>query len=202
MLIPKKNRKLIYESLFREGVLVAKKDFNAPKHQDIDVPNLQVIKACQSLNSKGYVKTQFSWQYYYYSLTDEGIEFLREYLHLPSEIVPTTFKKQTRQANRTRETEGGDRDGAYQWFSSETVQGILKNLGSQNCYLHQSPLFKTPHTAARLTDKKFARSRGIDEIDFESSATVFDYPIVSNDIETKSCWNHHYLKSRRYGQHR
>ncbi|CAJ0901960.1 17362_t:CDS:2 [Entrophospora sp. SA101] len=118
MLIPKKNRKLIYESLFREGVLVAKKDFNAPKHQDIDVPNLQVIKACQSLNSKGYVKTQFSWQYYYYSLTDEGIEFLREYLHLPSEIVPTTFKKQTRQANRTRETEGGDRDGAYQFIRS------------------------------------------------------------------------------------
>ncbi|CAJ0766594.1 24081_t:CDS:2, partial [Entrophospora sp. SA101] len=70
MLIPKQNRKLIYE----KGVLVAKKDFNAPKHQDIDVPNLQVIKACQSLNSKGYVKTQFSWQYYYYSLTDEETE--------------------------------------------------------------------------------------------------------------------------------
>ncbi|CAG8645432.1 93_t:CDS:2, partial [Funneliformis caledonium] len=71
MLIPKKNRKSIYESLFKEGVLVAKKDFNAPKHTDIDVPNLHVIKACQSLNSKGYVKTQFSWQYYYYSLTDK-----------------------------------------------------------------------------------------------------------------------------------
>ncbi|CAH1762903.1 12516_t:CDS:2 [Entrophospora sp. SA101] len=200
MLIPKKNRKLIYESLFREGVLVAKKDFNAPKHQDIDVPNLQVIKACQSLNSKGYVKTQFSWQYYYYSLTDEGIEFLREYLHLPSEIVPTTFKKQTRQANRTRETEGGDRDGAYQFIRS---YGRGRGGDSKESRVTElSPLFKTPHTAARLTDKKFARSRGIDEIDFESSATVFDYPIVSNDIETKSCWNHHYLKSRRYGQHR
>ena len=47
MLIPKKNRKLIYEHLFKEGVLVAKKDFNAPKHDEIDVPNLQVIKAMQ-----------------------------------------------------------------------------------------------------------------------------------------------------------
>lgn len=47
MLIPKKNRKLIYEHLFKEGVLVAKKDFNAPKHDEVDVPNLQVIKAMQ-----------------------------------------------------------------------------------------------------------------------------------------------------------
>ena len=47
MLIPKKNRKLIYEHLFKEGVMVAKKDFNLPKHPDIDVPNLHVIKALQ-----------------------------------------------------------------------------------------------------------------------------------------------------------
>uniref|UniRef100_A0A1D1YNU3 40S ribosomal protein S10-B n=1 Tax=Anthurium amnicola TaxID=1678845 RepID=A0A1D1YNU3_9ARAE len=109
MLIPKQNRKLIYENLFKEGVLVAKKDFNAPKHQDIEVPNLQVIKACQSLHSKGYVNTQFSWQYYYYSLTDKGIEYLREYLHLPQEIVPATFKK-PRPAGRSR-TEGEGREG-------------------------------------------------------------------------------------------
>ena len=45
MLIPKKNRVSIYEYLFKEGVLVAKKDFFAPKHPEIDVPNLHVIKA-------------------------------------------------------------------------------------------------------------------------------------------------------------
>lgn len=57
-----------------EGILVAKKDFNAPSHIDLHkIPNLQVIKACQSLTSRGYVKTQFSWQYYYYTLTNEGI---------------------------------------------------------------------------------------------------------------------------------
>ena len=49
MLIPKKNRKLIYENLFKEGVMVAKKDFYAPKHNEIEgVPNLQVIKAMQA----------------------------------------------------------------------------------------------------------------------------------------------------------
>jgi len=38
---------MIYEYLFKEGVLVAKKDFQAPKHPEIDVPNLQVIKTLQ-----------------------------------------------------------------------------------------------------------------------------------------------------------
>ena len=72
--------------------------FNLPKHPEINVPNLEVIKALQSLNSKGYVKTQFSWQYYYYSLTNEGIEYLRAYLHLPAEIVPRTFLKTAKTA--------------------------------------------------------------------------------------------------------
>ena len=41
-LIPKADRKLIHEHLFREGVLVAKKDFNLPKHGEIDTKNLYV----------------------------------------------------------------------------------------------------------------------------------------------------------------
>ena len=46
MLIPKKNRQDIYECLFKDGCMVAKKDFNAPKHPDLEhVPNLQVINA-------------------------------------------------------------------------------------------------------------------------------------------------------------
>lgn len=48
------------------------------KHPEIDVPNLEVIKIMQSLTSKGLVKTQFSWQWYYYTLTNEGIDYLRE----------------------------------------------------------------------------------------------------------------------------
>ena len=43
MLIPKKNRKEVYEYLFHQGVLVAKKDFNLPKHPALNVPNLEVI---------------------------------------------------------------------------------------------------------------------------------------------------------------
>jgi small subunit ribosomal protein S10e len=42
--------------------MVAKKDYDAPKHVELDVKNLFVIKACQSLNSRGFIKTQFSWK--------------------------------------------------------------------------------------------------------------------------------------------
>ncbi|EJD49570.1 hypothetical protein AURDEDRAFT_112437 [Auricularia subglabra TFB-10046 SS5] len=115
MIISKQNRRTIYENLFKEGVLVAKKDFNAPKHDELDVPNLEVIKAMQSLTSKGYVKTQFSWQYYYYTLTNDGLTYLREWLHLPAEIVPATHKKvvKPRAPGPSGAPGAGPREGAY-----------------------------------------------------------------------------------------
>ena len=76
-----------------EGVLVAKKDFNAPKHPEIDVPNLQVCKLMLSLKSSKYVTEQFAWRHYYYYLTEEGIAYLRKYLHLPDEVTPATHKQ-------------------------------------------------------------------------------------------------------------
>ena len=46
MLIPKKDRVAIYEHLFKEGVMVAKKDYSPRvKHPEVAVLNLYVIKA-------------------------------------------------------------------------------------------------------------------------------------------------------------
>jgi len=45
-------------------------------------------------------------------LTDEGIEYLREYLNLPSDIVPATLKKSTRPLERVPDRPPrGDRFG-------------------------------------------------------------------------------------------
>lgn len=136
MLIPKDNRKKIYQYLFQEGVLVAKKDYNAAKHQDIDVPNLHVIKALQSMNSKGLVQTRFSWQYYYYYLTNEGIEYLRTWLGLPAEIVPRTFIKTQKAAgtrpgareDRPQRREGGDRDYRRRDDGAEKKEGATADF--------------------------------------------------------------------------
>merc|ERR1712193_399039 len=97
MIIPKKNRVAIYENLFKDGVMVALKDFNLKKHNELEkVPNLEVIKAMQSLKSRGYVRENFAWRHYYWYLTNEGIQYLRDYLHLPPEIVPATLRKATK----------------------------------------------------------------------------------------------------------
>ncbi|KAK8599823.1 hypothetical protein V6N13_060361 [Hibiscus sabdariffa] len=100
MIIPEKNRREISKYLFQEGVCYAKKDYNLAKHPEIDVPNLQVIKLMQSFKSKEYVRETFAWMHYYWYLTNDGIEFLRTYLNLPSEIVPATLKKQAKPAGR------------------------------------------------------------------------------------------------------
>lgn len=92
MLVPKKNRLAVYSYLFKEGVCVAPKSF-ASKNPQIEVPNVQVVKLMQSLESRGYVREKFSWMWHYYFLTNDGIEYLREYLHVSPDIVPNTLKK-------------------------------------------------------------------------------------------------------------
>lgn len=96
MLVPKKNRLAVYSYLFKEGVIVTKKDHTMTKHPQIEVPNLHVCKLMQSLRSREVVKEQFNWQYLYYTLTDKGIEYLREYLHVSEDTVPATLKKSTK----------------------------------------------------------------------------------------------------------
>ena len=110
--------------LFRRGRTCCKEGFQSPKawrhwHQKPlrewytrslgqALTGKKVIKACQSLTSRGFLKTQFSWQWYYYTLTPEGLDYLREWLHLPSEIVPATHVKQQRSHAPPRGMIGGD----------------------------------------------------------------------------------------------
>ncbi|KTG06349.1 hypothetical protein cypCar_00014475 [Cyprinus carpio] len=100
MVMPLDNLKAIYEHLFRDGVMVAKKDKRPQtKHPEIpSVDNLHVIRAMGSLKSRGYVRETFAWRHYYWYLTNEGIVYLRDYLHLPPEIVPTPLQRVRRPA--------------------------------------------------------------------------------------------------------
>ena len=69
----------------------------------------------QSFTSKELVKEIFSWRVYYWYLTNEGIEYLREYLNLSADVVPNTLKKSNRPATQPMRDErpqrGGDRPG-------------------------------------------------------------------------------------------
>jgi len=120
MLISKKHRTAVYKFLFSEGVCYAEKDFNC-KHPEIrasaddeeTLPNLEVIKLMQSLTSKELVTERYSWRHFYWFLTDAGIDFLREYLNVPEDVVPATMMKTTKTFERgpPSRPERGDRDG-------------------------------------------------------------------------------------------
>ena len=97
VLIPKATRKQIYEHIFKEGVIVVKHDARACKHNEAeleDIPNLHVMMVTRSLCSRGYLSEKFNWQWHYYFLTNEGIDYLREVLHLPATVFPSTLTKQ------------------------------------------------------------------------------------------------------------
>merc|ERR1711963_774403 len=76
MIIPTDDRLKIWRTLFAEGVMVAQKD-SRTVHKETNLRNLYVMKALQSLKSKGFVKENYTWQHYHWALTDEGITYLR-----------------------------------------------------------------------------------------------------------------------------
>lgn len=77
--------------------MVVKKDPKLPQHPELKgIPNLHVMMALRSLKSLNYVTETFNWQHHYYVLTPEGIEYLRDVLHLPSSVQPDTYTRKTR----------------------------------------------------------------------------------------------------------
>ena len=100
MLVDRKDTLLVYRQLFEDGVFTTIDDVHATyvlgkdeNGEDITVSNLKVIKLLQSLWSRGYVKKTYCWCHFYYTLTDSGLQYLREFLHLPADIVPNTHKR-------------------------------------------------------------------------------------------------------------
>uniref|UniRef100_A0A7S3XGC3 Plectin/eS10 N-terminal domain-containing protein n=1 Tax=Oxyrrhis marina TaxID=2969 RepID=A0A7S3XGC3_OXYMA len=114
VLIPKQNKKAILQYIFKEGVIVCAKDHRKPKHDDIEVPNIHVMMVCKSLTSRGYLTHTFNWQWHYYYLTDEGIAYLREQLHLPAQVAPLTLTKQ-RTARPMMSSGGGEGGKGKGW---------------------------------------------------------------------------------------
>lgn len=92
MFIPTDDRLKIYKTLFNEGVMIAEKNTRSV-HKETAVKNLFVLNAMKSLNSRGYVKQQFVWQHFHWTLNEEGISFLRSELHLPENVMPSTLKR-------------------------------------------------------------------------------------------------------------
>lgn len=122
-LIPRRNRREIHEYLFREGVIVVKKDPKLLEHPELrGIPNLHVMMVLRSLKSRNYVTEKFNWQHYYYVLSNEGIEHLRDVLHLPSNVQPATYTRKVRSGVSDRIAEGGPRE--ENWRGGENDRAL------------------------------------------------------------------------------
>ena len=117
----------IYCSLLfaAEGVLVVQKNPKLERHPDIPVPNLHVMMAMKTLKSKDFCDEIFNWQHNYYTLKNEGMEYLRDYLRLPVTVFPATLTKKTTTRAQRPDTEvegGGDpenwRGVSLRWMKS------------------------------------------------------------------------------------
>merc|ERR1719326_607271 len=87
-------------NLFKEGVMVVEKNRRKDKHDEVklengeEVSNLKAYMVCRSLTSRNLLDEKFNWQWHYYFLKNEGMEYLREVLGLPANVFPSTLTKQ------------------------------------------------------------------------------------------------------------
>ena len=107
VLVPAKDKVKIYTYFLQEGVFACKKD-NTSKNETLDIPNLHCFLVMRSLISRKFATEIFKWQWHYYFLTPEGIKYLREYLGLPSTVIPNTYKVNTENNEEEQPKEEGE----------------------------------------------------------------------------------------------
>ena len=105
VLVPFKNKVKLYTYFLQEGVFASKKD-NISNHETLNIPNLHCFLVMRSLVSRGMATEIFSWQWHYYFLTKKGVDYLREYLGLPANIVPNSWKLED--TEEQQKEEGGE----------------------------------------------------------------------------------------------
>ena len=105
VLVPFKNKVKLYTYFLQEGVFASKKD-NVSNHETLNIPNLHCFLVMRSLVSRGMATEIFSWQWHYYFLTKKGVDYLREYLGLPANIVPNSWKLED--TEEQQKEEGGE----------------------------------------------------------------------------------------------
>ena len=91
MYMPTAIRRKILRYLFENGVLCVS-DNQSGMHDELECLNIYPYQLGRSFVSKGLCKKTYAWSHAYYTLTDKGIEYLRNYFGLPANAAPATLK--------------------------------------------------------------------------------------------------------------
>ena len=136
--IKKNERNQILFSLLKDGVICVKREFHGV-HEDTGVDNLKVWMLTRSLQSKGYLEVTFSWRHLYYTLTANGINFIKETLGIKDAKVQPKTRKARADANDD-ENEGeerergerGDRRGRRNYGDRDGERRERRNYGDRD----------------------------------------------------------------------
>ena len=107
VLVPLKEKVKLYTFFLKEGVFACRKD-NTTNNENLQIPNLHCFLIMRSLVSRGMATEIFSWRWHYYFLTKKGVDYLREYLGLPANIVPNTYKLEEEEQQKEEGGEEGE----------------------------------------------------------------------------------------------
>ena len=107
VLVPLKEKVKLYTFFLKEGVFACRKD-NITNNENLQIPNLHCFLIMRSLVSRGMATEIFSWRWHYYFLTKKGVDYLREYLGLPANIVPNTYKLEEEEQPKEEGGEEGE----------------------------------------------------------------------------------------------
>lgn len=152
-LMPSAELRRIYEQLLRDGVMVVKKDRRPQSiHPDVRLSNLKVMCAMRSLRSRAYIRQTFTWKHAYYYLTNGGMTYLRDHLHLPQEITPAPLQRVGRTASSS---DGGLAKYDVKPQSQEDVMG-------KNIYRHTTAEEEPRRKIFRGFDRRETSSAGQD----------------------------------------
>ena len=95
VIVFREEKKKVHIYLLQNGVICFPKETKSV-NEVLGIENLKLFMICRSLYSKGCVTQMFNWQYHYYSLTSDGISYLKLQLGIEDESVkPITCRQRS-----------------------------------------------------------------------------------------------------------
>ncbi|EAX90072.1 Plectin/S10 domain containing protein [Trichomonas vaginalis G3] len=101
MYMPTAIRRRILRYLFENGVLCVS-DIQSATHEELDCLNIYPYQIGRAFVTKGFCIKTYAWSHAYYTLTDKGIEYLRNYFGLPANAAPATLREAEAKVLETR----------------------------------------------------------------------------------------------------
>lgn len=126
VLVFREEKKKVHIYLLQNGVICFPKETKSV-NEVLGIENLKLFMICRSLCSKGCLTQMFNWQYHYYSLTNDGITFLKQELGINDEgVLPITCRQRNDlEEGKKREPRGNKKPLAKEEKVEEVKEQVV-----------------------------------------------------------------------------